>query len=290
MKTEVYQVITDRIIEQLEKGCIPWHKPWNAAEGMPKNLISKKEYRGINVFMLSSMGYGSPYWLSFKQVKESGGTVNKGEKGCPVVYWNWIKKEDSETGKVRNIPFLRYYTVFNVQQTTGLDTRIPKTEEKVNPFSAIDSAEQIITNCTILPPVVPGGNRAFYSPSRDVIGIPNRESFDKPEEYYSTFFHEAVHSTGHKSRLDRTTVTDNHFFGSTEYSKEELIAEMGAAFLCGITGILDTTFDNSAAYIQGWLSKLRKDPKIVVWAAASAQKASDTILGKKSYEEKEVTT
>jgi len=282
---DVYTIITDRIIKQLEQGTIPWRKPWNTAEGMPKNLISGKEYRGINVFLLASNGYASPYWVSFKQVSSLGGTVNKGEKGTPVVYWNWIEKEDPETQKPKKIPFIRYYTVFNVQQTSGIPSeKIPQPEENVKEFSPIDEADKIkqsFHDC----PIKHGSNRAFYRPSDDEIGMPDPERFDTPEEYYSTLFHEMTHSTGHKTRLDREGCKTVNF-GSDTYSKEELTAEMGAAFLSAISGIVDKTLDNSAAYIQGWLSRLKKDKKVVIYAASQAQKSTDHIMGK-SYTGKE---
>lgn len=279
----VYEIITDRIIKQLEAGTVPWRKPWNSAEGMPKNLVSKKEYRGINVFLLSSNGYSSPFWASYKQIENMGGQVIKGEKGTPVVYWNWIEKNDPETGKPGKIPFIRYYTVFNVQQTTGLDEKIPHAEEKSNPFSPIESAENIKSgfhDC----PLNHGNTRAAYNPNSDHILMPNPEDFDSAEEYYSVLFHEMTHSTGHKSRLNREGCQQVNF-GSETYSKEELVAEMGAAYLSGTAGIENKTIDNSAAYIQGWLSKLRKDKKIVIYAASLAQKAADHILGKKFEKE-----
>lgn len=274
----VYEIITDRIIGMLEKGVVPWHKPWNGGANAPKNLVSGKEYRGINVFLLSSSGYASPYWASYKQIAAMGGQVTKGEKGTPVVFWNWIEAEKSALGKADRIPFIRYYTVFNVQQTTGLDGKIPPSDAVVNPFSPIESAEAIASRFTDCP-VEHSGNRAFYSPTRDMIGMPSPELFNSPEEYYSTLFHEMTHSTGHKSRLDRPGFIDVNF-GSQSYSKEELVAEMGATFLSAVSGIENKMIDNSAAYINGWLSKLRKDKKILISAASLAQKATDHILGK----------
>ncbi len=275
---KAYEIITQKIIERLEKGDIPWHKPWSVQQGMPKNLITKKEYRGINVFLLASNHYPSPYWLTYKQAKDLGGNVRQGEKGTPVVFWKWLsiteKEDEKETEK--QIPFLRYYTVFNVAQCDGFQDKVPGLKQ--SEFNPIERCEQIVNNYAGKPEIQPS-DRAWYSPSLDKIGIPPASLFNNPEEYYSTLFHEMTHSTGHASRLDRSGIKDVSPFGSKSYSQEELVAEMGAAFLCGNAAIENKTIDNSAAYIQGWLRKLSNDKKCVIIAAAQAQKAADYILG-----------
>jgi len=279
---KVYEIITDRIIEKLEQGTVPWHMPWSA-DG-PKNLISDKAYRGINVFMLGSLGYMSPYWLTFKQAQALGGHVSKGEKGTPVVFWKTYSKmetdPDNQKTEKKSRFVLRYYSVFNIEQCTLPAEEIPQQEEN-NSIEPIPEAMRIVQAMPTAPAIEHGEPRAYYSPSRDLVNMPRAEAFNSSEEYYSTLFHELTHSTGHHSRLDRFKKDDQPIaaFGSREYSKEELIAEMGAAFLSGHCGIEDRIIDNSAAYIQGWLGRLRNDPKLVVMAAAKAQKASDYILG-----------
>jgi len=282
----VYEVITDRIIELLEKGSVPWHRPWGGADKHPKNLVSGREYRGINVFMLSAGGYQSPWWLSYKQAKERGGNVKMGERGYPVVYWNWFNTRDDETGKNEKRPFLRYYTLFNVVQCEGID--YPLTRATVQDFAPLEVCERIISEMPKPPRIEHGRERACYESYSDTVRMPPRESFDSPESYYNVLFHELTHSTGHKSRLARPGILEASVFGSQRYSKEELVAEMGAAFLCGHTGIENTVIDNSASYIASWLGRLRNDSRLVVHAAGQAQKATDYILNKKQGGEDEV--
>ena len=300
-KNDAYQVITDRICELLEKGEIPWKRPWNNGDEMPKNLISKKEYRGINPFILGSMRFTSSYWLTFRQAKELGGYVKAGEKGTPVVFWKRIYR-DSESGTlidegeiqdfnpatkwsipktVKESFVLRYYTVFNLTQCDGIpEDKVPPPNEKTREFNPIQAAERIVNEMSQCPRIEQGESQAYYRPSSDTVNMPNKELFKGDEEYYSTLFHELTHSTGHSSRLNRKEVTEATFFGSHSYSKEELCAEMGAAFLCGKAGIVERTIDNSAAYVQGWLRKLRSDRKFLVHAASQAQRAADFILNK----------
>jgi len=281
MSNKVYEIITERILEELKKGEVPWHRPWTGS--FPKNLVSKKEYRGINIFLLSCQKYSSPYWVSYKQAQELGGTVKKGEKSTMVVFWKQVKiQEDQEDGtkKSKTIPFLRYYRVFNVEQTEGIDSKkIPQTD--INPdFHPIEECEQTFEGMPKRPDIKFEEPKAYYHTIKDFVNMPNRETFEKEEFFYSVLFHELGHSTGHKERLDRATVTESTHFGSENYSKEELIAEMTAAFLCGHCQIENKTINNSTAYIQSWLHKLQNDPKMVVLAAAQAQKASDYILAR----------
>lgn len=284
MDNKVYEIITNQIIELLEKGIVPWHKPWNGGENAPKNLKTKKEYRGINPFVLASRGYTSPYWVTFKQCQDMGGIVKQGEKGTIVVFWKPVtfKSTDKDGNESeRRSYILKYYRVWNIEQCVDLNFMIPEKEKEAKQFTPIEVAEQVVGEYKNMVPVNYGGGRAFYSPDRDTIGMPEKETFDGSEEYYSTLFHEIVHSTGHESRLDRDL---KNWFASPEYSKEELVAEMGAAYLCGFTGITNT-IKNSASYIGGWLKKLRDDKKFIISAAAQAQKACDFILNK-TYKEK----
>ena len=279
---QVYQKITDRIVELLERGVVPWHKPWvGGAADKPKNLNSGKPYRGINVFMLHAAGFESPWWLTFKQARERGGHVRKGEHGWPVVFWKFLEVGGTdEDGKLinKNVPLLRQYTVFNVDQCEGVEAPAPAGCQTFD-FDSIDEADRIVRAMPKQPPIRHDENRAYYRPSTDTVNMPKPERFSQPTEYYSTLFHELTHATGHASRLDRKLGSRLAAFGTPDYSREELVAEMGAAFLCGQAAIVQQTIENSAAYIGGWLKKLRSDKRLVVTAAAQAQKAADFILG-----------
>jgi antirestriction protein ArdC len=287
MKTSVYSIITDRIVSLLEKGVVPWQKPWATATAnlLPRNFISKKPYRGVNVFLLHAMAFESPFWVSYKQAQELGGQVRKGEKSCPVVFWKWLDVEGqtSEPGGQNGsrVPMLRYYSVFNVAQCDGIE--LPNLPGTTRTHNAIESAEQIKASMPKPPEIRHSSTRACYSPLFDLVEMPKPEAFRTGQEYYSVLFHELTHSTGHESRLNRKGVakSDGEWssFGSTPYAKEELVAEMGAAFLCGHAGIVERTIDNSAAYIGNWLERLKDDKQLVVTAAAQAQKAADYVLG-----------
>lgn len=288
MATNIYDMINNRITDLLEQGTIPWRKPWNAQSNYPKNLISKKKYRGVNVFMLACQQYDSPWWLSFRQVQEKGGHIIKGEKATPVVFWKWINTVDvdiseDQGSKIVKIPILRYYNVFNLNQTEGITT--PEPEETHNQFDPLQQAEQIIQTMPLLPDIKHGGNKAYYSPSLDYVQLPQQHTFNTIEEYYSTLFHEITHASGHVNRLARKSILEPSYFGSHEYSKEELVAEMGSAFLCGYSGIENVTLANSAAYIGGWLKALKNDRTLLIHAAAQAQKAADYILNRKEEHE-----
>lgn len=270
----VYSIVTEQILKQLESGVAPWHRPWTL-QG-PKNLVSGRGYRGINVFLLASNGYGSPYWLTYKQAIERGGHVRKGEHGTKVIFWKIGVREaeepDGEAAERKSI-VLRYYTVFNVEQCEGLEA--PMAVPVVN---AIEECERIIAQMPN-PPAMQQDGRAWYKPSNDTVGMPSRNSFNCAEEYYSTLFHELAHSTGHTKRIGRDGIEKLNTFGSESYSKEELIAEMGAAMLCGVAGIERKTLSNSAAYLQSWINVLKSDARMVVSAASQAQKAADYIQG-----------
>jgi antirestriction protein ArdC len=281
MHTDVYQLITDRIIALLDAGTVPWQKPWNAATGLPRNLITGKAYRGINMFLLGTQHYTSPYWLTFQQCKAKGGSVKRGEKSTPVVFWKVSEylTTDTNTGaeELCKSFLLRYYQVFNVEQCKGL--AYPSSVPEQTDMEPLVACERIVANMPNAPLIRHNEPQAYYSPAADVINMPQRHLFHSSEEYYSTLFHEMTHSTGHATRLNRPTLTDLCPFGSTNYSLEELCAEMGAAYLCGIAGIANRTMDNSAAYIHGWLAKLKQDPKVLVQAATQAQRAVDYITG-----------
>lgn len=267
----VYEIVTEKIIKELENGTIPWSRPWGI-EGAPINFTSKKEYRGINTFLLAMARRSTPYWLTLKQANALDGSVKAGEKGSPIVYFQWIEKEDGE-----EFPLLKYYTVFNADQIRGIE--FPKIAARV--FNPIESAETVVTGMPKRPEIIHAEPRAYYRPSTDIINMPKKELFTSEHGYYSTLFHELAHSTGHASRLDRhfKDGADCHF-GSATYAKEELVAEMSNAFLCATVGI-DNEIQNNAAYIASWLKALKNDRKMAVVAAAQAQKVADFILNKK---------
>lgn len=289
-KRDIINEITDKVIELLEQGTSPWKKPWNGRDMMPGNYKSKKNYRGINLLYLSMLPFESPFYMTYKQIEELGGNVKKGEKGIPVVFWKFFgtKSEDPDTGAEifeKKGAMVRYYTIFNTDQCEGLDIVIPKAEdEKTLEFNPIKECESIIESFKNKPVIEHKGIRACYSPLQDVVTMPENERFHSCEKYYSTLFHELVHGTGHYSRLNREGFMSGASFGSNKYSKEELIAEMGAAFLCAHAGIENETIDNSAAYLKGWIKVLKEDNKILLSAAQQAQKAFDHILGV-TYEE-----
>lgn len=284
MTISVYELITNRIIEELEKGVIPWQKPWSGGTGNAKNLISKKPYQGINQIMTSLQAFESEYWLTFNQCKKLGGSVKKGSKSTMVIFWKFLEKDNLATGKKDKIPMLRYYRVFNATQTEGIDYPVQDLEPKQN--NPIESCQKIINEMPLgMPKVLHEEQRAFYRPSSDHINLPRIETFTGSNEYYSTYFHELVHSTGHTKRLNREGVTGSINFGSNCYSKEELVAEIGASFLNGEAGILNHVIDNSTAYINSWLNKLRNDKKLIITASGQAQKAVNYLLNVQ-YEEK----
>ncbi len=276
---KVEEIITQRIIDKLEQRTVPWRKPW-AGGGLPKNYINRKEYRGINPFLLRSVGYAYPYFLTFIQAKQLGGNIKKGSKGMPVVFFKFVEKENEKNPETtKRFPVLRYYTVFNIEQTEGIDYYETIAESPtLDDFQTIQEAEKTIQDMPNRPECQEIENRAYYSPTRDVVNMPRRNLFESEPAFYSTYFHELTHSTGHSSRLNRKTLADQNAFGNHDYSKEELCAEMGAAMLCGHVGIENQTIDNCAAYIAGWLRALRSDKRFVIQAAGYAQRGVDFIL------------
>lgn len=273
-RRDVYQDVTDRIIAALESGTVPWRKPWRS-QGGPTSFASKREYRGINWFLLGCAPYACPWWATWKQIHEKGGTVKAGEGAWPVTFWKWLEIDELDAqGKPKKIPFLRSYRVWNLEQTTVEWAPADVDHHEIEP---IDEAEAIVEAMPD-PPAIVTSNRAAYSPALDTVKMPRRDTFESSETWYATLFHELVHSTGHTKRLGRPGIEELAAFGSPVYSREELVAEMGAAFLCGHAGIDADTLPQSAAYIDNWLSVLRGDNRMVVTAAAQAQKAADYIL------------
>jgi antirestriction protein ArdC len=277
-RPSIYQTVTDRIVSSLKAGVIPWEKPWKsprfAGGPFPRNFFTGKLYRGINVMLLWSSDYSSPFWLTFKQAQELGGHVRKGETGTPIVFFKQLphaEKDTTSTDEDERTPFVFCrYTVFNVEQCDGLT--LPEIEQpsKTPEVDEDEVCEGIVTAWQSRPALhlsSPTEYRAYYRPSTDSVHMPARSRFVDSAHYYSTLFHELVRSTGHTSRLNRTF---GDHFGDELYSKEELVAEMGAAFLCAIAGIANEHTDrNTTAYIQNWISKLEEDNRLVIHAAAT---------------------
>ncbi|MBC6609047.1 DUF1738 domain-containing protein [Hymenobacter sp. BT188] len=274
---DVYQIVTDRIVAALEGGVIPWRKPWNAVYGLPRNYATGVAYSGINAFLLHFSG-ALPFFMTFKQALALGGHVRKGAKGHLVVYYNVSVRENEHTGKEEKLPFLKYYTVFSVEDIEGIAFDLPAVERHAH--TPIEAAEAIVAGWQERPTIEHLHQRATYSPALDRVNMPALATFTTPEGYYATLFHELTHSTGHASRLDRPDLTAGEGKGSASYAREELTAEMGASFLCAAAG-LDTaqTEENAVAYIQSWLERLKNDKKLVLQAASKAQRAAKLILG-----------
>lgn len=313
---EIYKEVTDRTIEALENGIIPWNKPWISIGG-PKNYVSKKPYRGINPFLLEMSSavndFESPFWLTYNQanelsvkkwLKENGLTdtednrkkykdneesysgVRKGEKSTTIIFWKTFTIDDKdkvdENGRPekKTIPYLKYISLFNTDQT---DLEIVWEQDNTNDFSPIERAEIIIADWEDKPEIKHGRDIAAYYPTEDMIVMPNPEAFIDENHYYKTLYHECIHSTGHKSRINR--IRDWSKFGSDPYAKEELVAELGASMLLNYVGIeTEDTTTNTEAYIKSWIKRFQNDSKLIISAGSKAQKAADYILDTE-YEE-----
>ena len=294
MKKDLYQTVTDTIIKDLEFGVRPWLQPWIVGgEGGQLNLplrATGEAYRGINVLMLwasaSENGFSSPTWMSFKQAQDMGAHVRKGEKGTMVVYAGTLTRTElnEQTGEEdeRGIPFLKSYSVFNADQIEGLPERFIRSPVNIlDPSQRIEQAERYVAATGA--EVRNGGSMAFYQMDRDMVQMPNFETFREPEGYYGTLLHELTHWTRHKSRLDRSFGRER--WGDEGYAAEELVAELGAAFLCADLQITPTVRKDHAAYIGNWLKVLKNDKRAIFTAASYAQKAADFLNGLQKREE-----
>lgn len=311
VKHDVYQEVTDRIVASLKKGTVPWKKPWDMIGGYPFSLSTGKTYRGINLILLALEGYNDPRWGTFKAIKEAAiiearrqgreividelgraweivdgqsvwfdGGVRKGEKGTHIVFWRRVERKKPKEGEDANYWLLRNFVVFNATQADGLPD-LP--EREVRDFTPIQKAEEIVSGYVWTPgsgntgpPALFGYDHASYNLGTDIIELPDPTQFHEDEAYYTTLFHELVHSTGSAKRLKRITPA---LFGSDPYAKEELVAEIGASFLAGLAEFEGAGGEQSAAYIANWLERIQGQPKLVVQAAAQAQKAVDLIVG-----------
>ena len=285
MAKDVYEIITERILEQLDKGIVPWHKPWTGGHDGAYNYVTGRSYSILNQFLLKH----NDAYLTFKQVQDLKGKVKKGAKSEIVTFWKVlpIEVEDQDGNKVKkNIPYLRYYTVFWIGDTEGIERKENARTEILNPAEEAENIVNLYMNSENHPTLVRDkqSDRAYYTPTIDQVVVPMIEQFTDIAEYYSTLFHELTHSTGYKTRLNR--LTNTAFFGNEEYSKEELVAEIGAATLVNMAGLeTKSSFNNSAAYIESWSRALRENKKMIVEASSKANKAVNYILGKTATEE-----
>lgn len=275
-RKDVYQMVTDKIIAELESGRIPWVKSWTGGIGAI-NYVSREQYKGINTILLPYEGE----YLSFKQVQDLKGQVKKGEKAHMIVFWKMYDYETTnQEGELesKRRPMLRYYNVFHLSQTTGIPSKatkvIPQNDNDII-LNAQAISDNYLSRENLKLNLISGSDRCYYSPLSDFISMPVLSQFNSSEEFYSTLFHEMIHSTGHKKRLNRFEDERAAAFGDHNYSKEELTAEIGAAFLNSTAGILsEKLFKNNIAYIQGWLKALKSNSnKFIVEAACKAKKA-----------------
>ena len=298
MNNNVYQMVTDRIVAQLEKGLVPWRKPWTGVgveDGGAINYVTRKPYSMLNQMLLGREGE----YLTFKQIQDRGGRIKKGARAGMVVFFATTtcrkREEKTEDGEIKTVtvmeehlyPILRKYNVFHIDDLEGIESKI-KVEEHTGPkISPIESAEKVINDYVQREKSLTFSNnvptdKAYYSPGSDLVSVPMLSQYDIAEEYYSTTFHELTHSTMPESRCNRKAEQKLAAFGSEDYSREELVAEIGSAMLCSSVKIdCDKAFNNSVAYIQGWLRKLKNDNKMIVWASSRAEKAAKYILGVK---------
>ncbi len=286
---DVYGIVTEKIVNLLESGVVPWRRPWTST-GLPRNLITKKPYRGINYFLLSASKFVSPFWLTMRQANELGGSIRRGEESTIVTFWKIDDAKQNETEELDAEPkdeknrrrfVLRFYRVWNLEQCIlpqAVLDKLPKIE--THQHDPIEAVEKIIAGMPNPPEIVRAGSKAYYSPITDRITLPRRELFESAAEDAATTLHELSHSTGHEKRLGREGITEVAPFGSAVYSREELVAELSVAFLCAEAGISNAVIRNQAAYVAGWLTRLRDDRRLIVQAAAQAQKAADYILNR----------
>ena len=288
-RVNVYQMVTDRVIEQLEKGVCPWQRPWTGAsleDGGAISYTSRRPYSMLNQMLLGRAGE----WMTWKQIKDNGGKLKKGAKAGMVVFFKQtaFKKEvENENGekeeRICTYPLLKYYNVFHIDDCEGIESKVKEIEPKEH--EPIEECENIINGYVEREDGLtfqndkPSG-QAYYSPSKDLVVVPKINQYEIVEEYYSTTFHELTHSTMKKSRCDREEDNKMAAFGSKDYSREELVAELGAAMLCTYTGLdSEKAFKNSVAYLKGWLKALKNDNKMIVWASSRAEKAARYIIG-----------
>ena len=302
-RKNMYQEITNTVVEALKNDTIPWEKPWKAGcsmKNMPRSVATGKVYRGVNIWLTAMADFESPWWMTYKQCQDLGGNVKGGESSTELCYFKIVEIKDKTTKEVTDkYPILKSFRVFNLEQCElpkealdKLDARLEKLDNDaiVNENEVIENAQKLMDSYFKREKieVFTGGNRAYYQPSTDRIQMPDMKHFVDSESYYATLFHEGIHSTGHESRLAREDLSKIARFVDEDYTREELNAELGASFLCGVTGIENKSVaSNRDAYIKGWLTKLESDPKAVVVASGKAMKASEFVLGD-NYEQQAI--
>lgn len=289
-RNDPYQLVTDTILAHLERGVVPWRCPWNLSTGKPRNFHTGREYQGVNVLLLGLLHFDSPWWMTFRQAQERTGMVRKGERGATVMKWGRHQKEVTQgdgSEEKKTTFYLKTYRVLNAAQIAGIEFPKVETKSPLDPSQRVARAEQIVAQMTKCPLIrEERGTHACYRRSSDTIDMPGFIRFDTPEDFHLTLFHELVHSTGHESRLARKGVTDSDGFGGKVYSQEELVAEMGAAFLGMEAGIVRDRHEQSAAYLKSWLDILKEPEhrRWIVQAANQAGRAADFILGRSTVD------
>lgn len=272
-KPDVPQIVTEQILEALEQGVVPWQKPWKTH--LPMNMVSGRQYHGINLLILALSPHSSPFYLTFNQVSALGGQVKPGSKSIRIVYWRILEHMNSDTGELTEVPLMKYYCLFSLDQCLNIpEDKIPQLEE--HPFSPIEACEKVFADMPNKPALI-DAQEAYYNRKEDLVGIPPAKAFVSTEEYYSTLFHELCHSTGHPKRLNRDNKYDQSGYDDA-YSNEELIAEIGSSILCAYVGISPRTIKNQEAYIAHWYKRLKSDKRLIIGASAMAQKAADYIM------------
>lgn len=282
-KFDPYKVLTEKVLDMLATGIVPWRQPWTSV-GVPANLEYRKPYRGANVLLLSMQPYAQPWWLTARQLRARDGSVRDGEKPTRIFFWKKLTVKDgtSKTG-TKQVPMLKLFSVYNVQQCTGIE--VPELPEPPGEFEAIEACEAIVAGMPSPPSIRHDGRAAFYNLVTDAVTMPERERFDTSARYYGALFHELTHSTGHERRVGRKGLGTR--FGCEQYAGEELVGELGAAMLGGMAGIAPELIDNSASYIAGWMTALRGDPRLLVTAGSAAQRAVDYITNVQFENKKE---
>lgn len=290
---DVFAIITNRVIDQLKQSVIPWRKPWTEG-GHPQNLFTKRPYTGINTWLLGSLGYSQNYFLTWKQLKAVGASVKKGEKGTMIVFWKTVlqqhSKNNTEPPQTKSV--LRYYYVFNIAQIDNLPEviTIPFSPEINMHLGACDEIIEAMPHC---PAIKHSKQKAYYDPIKDCINIPKQSSFDAISSYYSTLFHELIHSTGHQSRLNRNEIAELNKHDAEMYNIENLTSEIGTCYLNSITGIAAKEFEDNTGDIvdiRGWTEVLKHDRWMIVSASMQAQNATDYILKVQPLAKSEVLT
>ena len=285
-RNDPYQLVTDSILAHLERGVVSWRCPWNRTTGRPRNFHTGRDYHGVNVLLLGLLHFPSPWWMTFRQAQERAGSVRKGEHGALVMKfgrWDKAVKNGDGTEDKKTTLFLKSYRVFNATQIEGIEFPPVESGPQLDASQRITRAEQIVAQMPQPPTMTEGRTtRACYRRPSDTIEMPAFARFDSPENFHLTPFHELIHSTGHQSRLARKGVTESDGFGGKAYSQEELVAEMGAAFLGMEAEIVRDQHEQSAAYLRGWLDTLcvQEHRRWIVQAANQAGRAGDFILGR----------